>query len=96
MSPHIRSTALTGSDQVVSGTPAIFRGYTLRNSHATNAATVKIHDHASAASGTIIATVGLAAGAHVDVLHPAGIWCEAGVFVDVGGTGTVEGSVRLA
>lgn len=90
-----RSVALTGSDQAVVATPAVFRGYSVRESGGSNAATVRIWDNASAASGTLLATVGLAAGGHADVVYPAGVWADHGIYVDVGGTGSVEGCVRV-
>lgn len=92
--PHARTIALSGSDQAVREDQTVYRGVALWNSHATNAGTVTIYDHASAASGTIIDAFTLAAGASASVMHD-GLWCVNGIFVDIGGTGTISGSVRI-
>lgn len=92
---HARSIALTGSDQAGRAAASIFRGYTVVETGGSNAATVRIYDHASGASGTLIGAVNLAAGGAADVALNVGVWCENGIYVDVGGTGTVAGSVRI-
>lgn len=89
----VRSVPLTGSDQVVSAAAAIYRGVTVRET-AGAAAVVRIYDNASAASGTLLETIGLAAGACYSVVHPSGVWAEAGIYVDVV-SGAIEGSVRV-
>lgn len=88
-----RSVALTGSDQAVLATAGIYRGYTVVETGG-NAATVRIYDNASAASGTLIGAVNLAANGAAD-LSVDPVWCVNGIYVDLGGTGTVAGSVRI-
>lgn len=94
MIPYARAVALTGSDQAVLASPGAYRGVGLWNSHATNGSTVTIYDNASAASGTVLDSFTLAAGASASVVYD-GIWCVNGIYVDIGGTGTVVGSVRI-
>ena len=94
MASYARSIALTGSDQAASTAAGSYRGVALWNSHATNGSTVTLYDNASAASGTVIDAFTLAAGTSASVLHD-GIWCVNGIYVDIGGTGTVVGSVRI-
>jgi hypothetical protein len=94
MAGHSRVTALTGSDQAVSARACIYRGYTVVETGGVSTATVRIYDNASAASGTLIGAVNLAAGGAADV-DLCGQWCENGIYVDVGGSGTVAGSIRI-
>lgn len=91
---YTRSVALTGSDQAVRATAGAYRGYTVVETGGSSTATVRIYDNASAASGTLIGAVNLAAGGSADV-HCDPVWCENGIYVDVGGTGTVAGSIRI-
>lgn len=91
----VRTIALTGADQAVLATQGIYRGYTVVETGGSNAATVRIYDNASAASGTLIGAVNLAAGGSADVALDPGTWVVNGIYVDVGGTGTVAGSVRV-
>jgi hypothetical protein len=90
-----RPLALSGSDQALVATRAILHGYSVRETGGAATATVRLFDNASAASGTLLATISLAAGGSADVLYPAGLLAENGIYVDMGGTGTVEGSVRI-
>lgn len=90
-----RSLPLTGSDQVVRNGPTLYCGFVAVETGGSLAATVRIYDNASAASGTLIDAVNLAAGESASRLYERSIWCENGVYVDVGGTGTVAGSVRI-
>lgn len=90
-----RTVALTGSDQVVRATASLYGGYTVVETGGSASATVRIYDHASAASGTLIGAVNLAAGGSADIALTCPTWCENGIFVDVGGSGTVAGSVRI-
>lgn len=92
---HARTIALTGADQAVRATPAVYRGFTVVETGGSSTATVRIYDHASAASGTLIGAVNLAAGGAADVSLNIGVWCENGIYVDVGGSGTVAGSIRI-
>lgn len=86
---------LSGSDEAIKTSACGFRGYTVRETGGSNAATVRIFDHASAASGTLLATVRLAASASETVVAD-GVQAANGVYVDYGGTGTVEGSIYIA
>lgn len=90
-----RPVALTGADQVVQASAAYFRGLTVAETGGANPVTVRVYDNASAASGTLLATVRLAAGESHTWSDPAGLWASNGVYVDVGGTGVVEGSVYI-
>jgi hypothetical protein len=88
------AVALTGADQVVRDSHCVLGGYTIRETAGAVAA-VRVYDNASAASGTLLATIGLAANASHDVHYPGGIRAAQGVYVDVV-TGAVEGSIRIA
>ncbi len=75
---------------VVSPTPCTFRGLSLRDtSGAVNV--VEVFDHASAASGTVIATVVLAANGHAHLSVPDGVRAVAGLYLQA--AGAVTGSV---
>lgn len=89
---HVRAVALTGSDQAVLATRGIYKGFTVRET-AGATATLVVYDNASAASGTIIEQIALAANESARELYPNGVWCDNGIYVDV--TGTVAGSVRV-
>lgn len=89
----VRAVALTGSDQVVLAAPGAYRGLTVRETAGSTAA-VRVYDHASAGSGTLLETVSLAANASVQLLYPAAVWAVNGIYVDIV-SGTVEGSVRV-
>lgn len=89
-----RAVALTGSDQAVSAVPTVYRGFTLRET-AGAVATVRLYDNASAASGTLIDSVALAAGESRSIwLASGGILTTAGLYVKIV-AGAVEGSVRV-
>jgi hypothetical protein len=88
------AVALTGSDQAVSAVPVRYRGFALQETGGSAEVTVDIYDNDDAASGTLLDTVRLSPGESASVLHD-GIWASAGVYVDVGGTGTVKGSIRI-
>ncbi len=92
---YARPTPLTGSDQVVVGAPAVYRGLTLRETSGSAGATVRLYEHASAASGTLLQTVALAQGESFNVTHSgAGIWAANGIYCDIV-SGAVEGSVYI-
>lgn len=90
-----RPVALTGSDQAVRATAGIYRGFTVVETGGSSTATVRIYDNASAASGTLIGAANLAASGSADISVEPGVWCVNGIYVDVGGSGTVAGSVRV-
>lgn len=69
----------------------IYTGYSLRET-AGAAAVVRLWDNPAAASGTILATIALAANASKDA-SVLGVWFT-GVFVEIV-SGTVEGSVYI-
>jgi len=89
-----RVVALSGANQALSGTQAVYAGYSIRET-AGAAARVRIWDNASAASGTILETIGLTGLASSwSWLGPEGLWAVNGIFVEVV-AGTVEGSIRI-
>ncbi len=82
---------VTGTGAVVPS-PATYRGISIRDtSGATN--TVTLFDNASAASGTVLATAQLAAGASFLDIAPDGVRAASGLFLQT--TGAVVGSVRV-
>ncbi|GAB3429839.1 hypothetical protein [Actinophytocola sediminis] len=75
---------------VVNAGPCTFRGLSLRDS--TSAANVvTLYDNASAASGTVVATVVLAEDGDGQVSVPDGLHCANGLYLEA--TGAVVGSV---
>lgn len=88
----MRAIALTGSDQAVRAAPATYCGFSVRET-AGSTASLLVYDNASAASGTLIDVINLAANESAREFYPGGIHCVNGIFVDV--TGTVQGSVRI-
>ena len=86
-----RAVALTGSDQIVRATAAIFRGLTVHET-AGSTAVVRVYDNASGASGTVLAAVSLGANESETIALTVGLYVDAGLFVDVV-SGAVEGSV---
>lgn len=91
----IRPIALTGSDQAVVPAAAVYRGITVRETSGSAGAVIRLHDHASAPSGTILQTIALAQGESFNQVHPAGVWAVDGVYADVV-SGAVEGSVYIS
>lgn len=88
------AVALTGADQVVRSAPAVYRGFSIRET-AGAAATIRVYDHASAASGTLVDVIQLVANESAREWYGGGgITASLGLFVDVV-TGAVEGSVRV-
>lgn len=86
--------ALTGANQAVLVAPGYYAGVTVRET-AGAVAVVRIWDNASAASGTILATVSLAANGSFSEFVPGGIRAVNGIYVEKV-SGTIEGSVRYA
>lgn len=74
--------------------PGTFRGLTVRETGGVNPAIVQIFDNTSGA-GVLLATIRLAANESRDVDNSSGTRFDKGVFVVLGGTGVVEGSVRI-
>lgn len=95
MASNVVSVALTGSDQAVRASGCTYHGFTIRETSGVAVAVVNIYDNASAASGTLLDTISLAANesAREDYL-PQGIRAGNGIYVDVV-SGAVAGSVRV-
>ena len=85
------TTALTGSDQgVLTGGGIFYGGCFYETGGDTAPATV--HDGTSA-SGTVVAHVALAASGATNLNIANGVQVVTGIYVDVGGSGTVSGSI---
>lgn len=94
MQPRATAVALSGADQAVVPGPAVYRGITLRETGGSATATCVVYDNASAASGTILDAYTVAANGTASVIHD-GIRAVNGIYVDVGGSGVLAGSVRI-
>jgi hypothetical protein len=90
---HSRAVALTGSDFQAAASPAIFRGFYALETGGAAAATIRIYNGTSV-SGVLVGGANLVASASADTEY-ADLFCEGGIFVDVGGTGVLAGSVRI-
>jgi hypothetical protein len=86
------SVPLTGAAQVVAVGPALYRGFTLRETAGAEAV-VRVWDNPSAAAGTLLDTVALPADGSATELHD-GVRAATGVYVQVV-SGTVEGAIRI-
>ncbi len=96
MGAPARTIALTGSDQAVrSAGPVLYCGIVVAETGGSNAVTVRVYDNAGAASGTLIDAFNLNGGQSESRMYDRPIWCENGIYVDIGGTGTAAGSVRI-
>jgi len=85
------TTALTGSDQgVLTGGGTFYGGCFYETGGDT--ATATVYDGTSA-SGTVIAYISLASGGVTNLSSPNGVQIISGIYVDVGGSGTVAGSI---
>lgn len=88
------STALTGANQAVLAGPGTYRGVCVRETAAAPAV-LRIYDNATAASGTLLDVVALAANGSASLFYPGGgLRASNGVYVQIV-SGTVEGSVRI-
>jgi hypothetical protein len=96
MGADVRAIALSGSDQAVAAIAAEYAGFVVQETGGSSTATVRIYDNASAASGTLIGAANLAAGGSAYMTLNRPIWCVNGIYVDVGGSGTVGGCVLVA
>ena len=85
------TTALTGSDQGVLTGGGIFYGGCFYESGG-DTATATVYDGTSA-SGTVVAHVALAASGATNLNIANGVQVVTGIYVDVGGSGTVSGSI---
>lgn len=95
----VDTSNVSTSVAVVTGRCA-FHGVTLRETGGTNAVVVRIFDNASAASGALLFTRRLAANECFDAYYGVedsrgGIRCDNGIYVEVTGTGVLEGAVRF-
>ncbi|UUV34383.1 hypothetical protein NQK81_13310 [Amycolatopsis roodepoortensis] len=89
MTAQASARNVTASGAVASA-PCTFRGLSIRDtSGAVNV--VDLFDNASAASGTVVATVALAANGHAHVNVPDGVRCVNGLWLQA--AGAVVGSV---
>ena len=86
------TTALTGSDQGVLTGGGIFYCGCFYETGASDTATATVYD-GTAASGTVIAHVALAASGATNLNIANGVQVLNGIYVDVGGSGTVSGSI---
>ena len=84
------ATALPGADQQVVTGDGVFYGGCFAS--ASDVKTIDIYDNTSAA-GTKIAAISLASGGIENLSIPTGIAFTTGLYVDVGGGGTLTGSV---
>ena len=85
------TTALTGSDQGVLTGGGIFYGGCFYETGG-DTATATVHD-GTAASGTVVAYISLASGGVTNLNIANGVQVVNGIYVDVGGSGTVSGSI---
>lgn len=87
MSVPSQSSGLKSADTAICARPCILMGVQLL-ADATNAATVVLYDHATAASGTVIDKVKvIATGVYEESKHSDGVVCQNGIYADVTGTG---------
>jgi hypothetical protein len=85
---------LNGADQVAAAAPAAYKGFSIRET-AGATAIIRIYDNASAASGTLLDTIRLAANESAREWYgPGGIDALNGIYVDIV-SGAAEGSVRV-
>lgn len=91
MTAQASAIGVTGSGAVVA-TPCTYRGVSVADTSAA-ANTVTVYDNASAASGTVIAVVVLAASGSGGENVPDGVRAQNGLFLD--STGDIVGSVRV-
>lgn len=88
MSNPANTSGLKSADAVIMAMPGRLLGCIVL-ADGTNAATVTLYDHASAASGTVLAkyVVDATLVAESPALPPDGIICNNGIYADVTGTG---------
>ncbi|MBC6458419.1 hypothetical protein [Actinomadura sp. HBU206391] len=89
MTAQASAVNVTG-DAAVSAVPCTYRGFFIASAAG---ATVTIYDHASAASGTVLASFTLAAGGSLSDDIADGVRCLNGVYVDT--SAAVTGHVRI-
>lgn len=97
MGYRVRPVALTGADQQVVTGNALWCGFSVRETSEISRATI-VFRAGTDVSGTILETISLAPGQSRGELYAPAAAIEAlgGVWADVSGPGTVEGSARVA
>ncbi len=92
----VAAVALTGSNQQITAQPHDpYAGFSIRETTGTVAAAVRIWDNAAGqSSGTLLDTIGLAAGQSLSKAYTPQVAPTAGIWVQVV-SGTVEGCVRV-
>lgn len=94
-SAAVTSVLMTGSNQIVSAVAKDYRGFTVRETAGAPAVMV-IWDNASAASGTPIDEVTLAANESAREFYPeGGVRTTNGIYVQIV-SGAIAGSIRTA
>lgn len=84
------------ADGAVQANAGAYMGFNFTETTGLAGAHIRVYDNTSAASGTLLESVKLAAGESVsDWYGPNGIRCANGIYVDVV-TGSVEGGVRYS
>ncbi len=87
MSEPVRSSGLRTADAAICARPCIYWGARVTGD-GTNAASIVAYDHATAASGTAVDKVKIAAaGVWADSVPSVGVECLNGLYIDVAGTG---------
>lgn len=89
----VNTVLLTGSNQAALARPGAYCGFTIRET-AGSTAVVRLFDNASAASGTPLEEISLAANESRSELYVHPVWARNGIYVQVV-SGTVAGSVRV-
>jgi hypothetical protein len=91
MQPANRSSGLKTADGVIQAKPTIISGIHI-NTDGTNDALVVLHDHASAASGTVVfqQTVTGADDSIPFNLPDGGVYCKNGVYANITTSGTMS------
>lgn len=79
------SSGLKSATGAIFAAPCVLVGIKLIGGSATSVAT--LHDHPTAASGTVVGKVQSAASASDDLLPPNGIVCNNGLYLTLSGTG---------
>lgn len=87
----VRAYPFSGSDGAVRSSASYYCGFSLRET-AGSTATVLVYD-GTAATGTLLDTISLAANESAREFYPGGIFAAIGIYIDV--TGTVQGSIRV-
>lgn len=91
----MNALALSGSDQALRAAPTLYAGFVVQETGGSSTATIRIYDNASAASGTLIGAANLAAGGSASLHLVRPLNCLNGIYVDVGGSGTIAGCVFI-